>query len=73
LISHDHVQPVKGCFRCELSADEARDDAPPGMPFDTFDIEVTLIWSHQKPNGDVPYLGDAGEETRKLTDYALHW
>lgn len=44
---------------------------PLQMPFDTFDIEVTLTWSSQDASGDVGYLGDQGEETRKLTDYAL--
>jgi len=43
----------------------------PEMPFATFDVEVTLTWSNQAPNGDTPYLGDAGEEIRTLADYAL--
>jgi len=41
------------------------------MPFETFDVEVTLTWSHQEPNGDTPFIGDGGEETRMLADYAL--
>jgi len=43
----------------------------PEMPFETFDVEVTLTWSRQTPNGRTPYLGDQGEEIRTLTDYAL--
>jgi hypothetical protein len=43
----------------------------PEMPFDTFDIEVTLTWSAQAEDGSAPYPGDAGEETRMLADYAL--
>jgi hypothetical protein len=64
---HYHIQPVEGCFRCDLSADEARTE----MPFDTFNVEATLTWSHQIEDGTTPYLGDEGSETRTLTDYAL--
>jgi hypothetical protein len=33
--------------------------------------EVTLTWSHQEPNGDTPYLGDAGESTMDMSEQDL--